>query len=47
MFKMFSDFFKESNKLEKINEKLPGYDNEITYDSEYSNEEEEDEQTNN
>ena len=47
MFKMFNDFFKESNKLEKINEKLPGYDNEITYDSEYSNEEEDDEQTNN
>ena len=47
MFKMFSDFFKESNKLEKINEKLPGYDNEITYDSEFSIEEEEEEQINN
>ena len=46
MFKMFNEFFKESNKLEKINEKLPGYDNEITYDSEFSIEEEE-EQINN
>ena len=40
MFKMFNNFFKESNKLEKIKEKLPGYNNEITYDTEFSIEDE-------
>ena len=35
LFKVFNEFFENSKPIEKIGNKLPGYDNEITYDTDF------------
>ena len=35
IFKVFNQFFDNSKPIKKIENKLPGYDDEITYDTDF------------
>ena len=35
IFKVFNEFFDNSKPIQKIGNKLPGYDDEITYDTDF------------